>query len=310
LERCNCSRTALTEESGAIKFSDTSCGRDSFNRGNHQKVVAFSFYGNTKSEAHKAKQYFTGIQENLDLLSKIYDLSWTMRLYYDLDDGDPMEKSLCELACSRPQLDLCHVRRLPGNPVQDASSLFAMTWRFLPVLDPQVSVYLSRDLDSRFGKREAAAVEEWLQSGAAVHTMRDHPQHGVPLLGGLWGARITNMNMRLKWKSTWEQMLKDEKTYSPRGSKKHDQDLLKAYVWPWAREVSVQHDSYTCSQFPGSVGFPTARSKKPNNFVGAVEAEGHQLWQQCPKRCRRQHHMDWSHCFCLLLLEMSFLELR
>ena len=59
-------------------------------------------------------------------------------------------------------------------------------------------MYLSRDLDSRFGKREAAAVEEWLQSGAAVHTMRDHPQHGVPLLGGLWGARITNMNMRLK----------------------------------------------------------------------------------------------------------------
>ena len=63
----------------SLQFSDTTCGRDAFHRGNHQKVIAFSFYGNTKTEAHKAKQYFTGIQENLKLLSEIYDLSWTMR---------------------------------------------------------------------------------------------------------------------------------------------------------------------------------------------------------------------------------------
>ena len=59
-------------------------------------------------------------------------------------------------------------------------------------------MYLCRDLDSRFSKREAAAVGEWLQSSAAIHVMRDHPQHGAPLLGGLWGARVTDKNIRLK----------------------------------------------------------------------------------------------------------------
>ena len=70
---------------------------------------------------------------------------------------------LCELACSNSHLDLCHVRQLPGNPVRDASQLHPMMWRFLPTLDPQVSLFLSRDLDSRISAREVAAVTEWLQ---------------------------------------------------------------------------------------------------------------------------------------------------
>ena len=35
----------------------------------------------------------------------------------------------------------------------------------------------SRDLDSLPTKREAAAVEEWLQSGKRLHAMRDNPYH-------------------------------------------------------------------------------------------------------------------------------------
>ena len=37
--------------------------------------------------------------------------------------------------------------------------------RFLPLLDPLVSVMVSRDLDSRLTAREKAAVEDWLESG-------------------------------------------------------------------------------------------------------------------------------------------------
>ena len=118
---------------------------------------------------------------------------------------------LCGLACSNSHLDLCHVRQLPGNPVGDASQLHPMMWRFLPTLDPQVSLFLSRDLDSRISAREVAAVTEWLQvkiflptkknisslkifqSGQPLHSMKDHPAHKVSLLGGLWGARMTQV---------------------------------------------------------------------------------------------------------------------
>ncbi len=50
--------------------------------------------------------------------------------------------------------------------------------------DPQVSLLLSRDLDSVVSKREAKAVKEFLNHpNATVHVMRDHPQHGVGMLG-------------------------------------------------------------------------------------------------------------------------------
>ena len=45
-----------------------------------------------------------------------------------------------------------------------------------------------RDSDSRLNPRERFAVEEWIQSGKAVHTIRDHPNHERPLNGGLWGG--------------------------------------------------------------------------------------------------------------------------
>ena len=114
-----------------------------------------------------------------------------MRLYYDLAQSDELLGRLCELACNNNHLDLCNVRQLPGNPVKDASDIFAMNWRFLPTLDPQVSVFLSRDLDSIISTREVAAVREWLQSDKALHSMRDNPSHTVQLLGSAWGARIT-----------------------------------------------------------------------------------------------------------------------
>ncbi|HPC77997.1 MAG TPA: hypothetical protein PK811_06665, partial [bacterium] len=45
-----------------------------------------------------------------------------------------------------------------------------------------------RDTDSRLNPREADAVEEWIESGKSFHIMRDHPQHNVPICGGMWGA--------------------------------------------------------------------------------------------------------------------------
>jgi hypothetical protein len=48
--------------------------------------------------------------------------------------------------------DLCNVESNPrlGN----ASVLYPITWRFLPVIDVQVDTFLSRDLDSRINPRE------------------------------------------------------------------------------------------------------------------------------------------------------------
>ena len=72
----------------------------------------------------------------------------------------------------------------------------------------------SRDLDSKFTDREAAAVSEWLESGKPIHSMRDNPQHNVPLLGACWGTSLMKDDIQDIWRSTWEHFLNDSLNYS------------------------------------------------------------------------------------------------
>ena len=55
-------------------------------------------------------------------------------------------------------------RSFEYRPSDDASDISPTIWRYFPTLDPQVEVFLSRDLDSRITEREVAAVQEWLHS--------------------------------------------------------------------------------------------------------------------------------------------------
>ena len=63
-----------------------------------------------------------------------------MRLYVDLDMHDPVLTPICDLVCANDNLDICEVSNLPGNPMKNATEVFAMNWRFFPTLDPQVSL--------------------------------------------------------------------------------------------------------------------------------------------------------------------------
>ena len=104
----------------------------------------------------KFTSFFQGIADNLDLMPHHYP-GWIIRVYYDLEPDDPELRLLCDLACSNPSLDICHVRNNPASG--DISQIFAMNWRFFPTLDPNVDMFVSRDLDSRINSREKAAIE-------------------------------------------------------------------------------------------------------------------------------------------------------
>jgi len=294
LEHCQCSRTIQRNSRNLeTNFSQTTCGRDAYQRGSNQKVVSFSFYGNPESKQHRKRKYFEGINENLQEMLDLYGEDWIMRLYIDFETSDSMLGKLCHLACRNNNIDLCFARDLPGTPVRDAADLFPMLWRFFPSLDPQVDILLSRDLDSLIGQREVSAVTEWLQSGKLLHSMRDHPQHSIPILGGTWGARLTSSKARQKWQKSWKMILKHKMAHSPRNATGPDQKLLQHGVWPLFQQDSLQHDSYSCKTFADSVGFPTKRTgEKKGNFIGG----GHLFWEECPVRCRRKGHQDWKYC--------------
>ena len=113
---------------------------------------------------------------------------WVMRLYHDFDKHEQVYQDLCNLACHESTIDLCYVKKLPV--LMDISEVFPMMWRFMPMLDLQVDIMMSRDLDSIINKRESAAVAEWIQSSHSLHVIRDHPLHVKEILGGLFGIKL------------------------------------------------------------------------------------------------------------------------
>ncbi len=242
-----------------------------------------------------------GLEANVASFKRFYPgRIWSIRLYHDFEPKSAEHDFLCRLACRYAHLDLCHARRLPGNPTSNASDVFPMIWRFFSTLDPQVDVFLSRDLDSRFTRREIAAVNEFLDSGKAIHAMRDHPRHDVPLLGAAWGARLDRPEWRRFWRDVWSRMLNDPLANSSRETGYGaDQDLVAKHVWPWAVQSNqtMQHDSFHCLDFPGSIGFPTKRLNATLNLVAAValsRANAFKFRVECPSECRRRP--EWIYC--------------
>ena len=88
-------------------------------------------------------------------------------------------------------------------------------------------MYISRDLDSIFTDREYEAVQEWLDSDASIHVMRDHPRHVAPMVGCAWGTKLFKENIRTKWKKSWENGLEDNNMYADNHAWGPDQEFLE-----------------------------------------------------------------------------------
>ncbi|CAB4060741.1 unnamed protein product [Lepeophtheirus salmonis] len=281
-----------------LSVNDTTCSFNAFKRGPDQKVIGFTFYEPNPENTNKLnREYFEGISENLRLISKFYP-GFVMRLYYQARESDTIKK-LCNISCSNSHLDLCDITEIPmlGN----SSVLYPLLWRFLPVLDKQVSLFLSRDLDSRISQREVSAVETFLESDEySFHVMRDHPAHATTIMGGTWAVKVDRH--RKEFKSSFKKLFKDTSglAYINRTLGGYDQVALSKYVWPWAKWRALSHDSYLCKKYPRTSPFPTKRVEGIGNYVGSVVSLnatiGFTSASECPFKCRPRDHKDWIFC--------------
>ena len=133
-----------------------------------KKIISFSLWGDNPT-------YTIGAIKQSELAKKHYP-GWICRFY---------------VADCVPE-DIINIIRVQDNTEivnMGQGDWTAMFWRFYPASEPDVDVMISRDTDSRLNSRESNAVHEWLNSGKAFHIMRDHPQHGIEILGGMWGVR-------------------------------------------------------------------------------------------------------------------------
>lgn len=199
-------------------------------------VIAFSLWGNDI-------RFITGALANIELARKHYP------------------GFQCWIYCATDvSLENREVLANHGFHVITRNAIFGihdgLFWRFEPASNPDVGVFLSRDLDSRINPREAAAVNEWLATGKRLHTMRDHYEHIVPILGGMWGCL-----------AAWDEFGRLLRKWTKIGRMGYDQDFLKEIIWPLVRDHdAVAHDLYTTDTEVSTPNGPF--TYKPIEFFG------------------------------------------
>lgn len=175
-------------------------------------VISFSLYGT-------AEKYWVGMLENIRLAPYIYP-DWEVWIYADSLNHHRLERA----GYKGKQFSL------PDN-----SKHLGLFWRFCSAFHSEVDRAIIRDADSRLNWREKAAVDEWITSGKPFHIMRDHVDHTLPIMGGMWGYvkssnAIPNFFENLQ---AWKDHEMDG-----------DQKFLTQHVWPLVREKCIAHDSF------------------------------------------------------------------
>ena len=157
----------------------STCSAKADQRGFHQHVIAYSIYGDFSKE-DVVRRYLNPMMDTVQRVGDVYP-GWIARIYHNASTEDQVNV-VNRMFGRFHHVDLCNATRV----IHDLSlgDIFAMTWRFLPMLDPMVDRLMSRDADSPLLQREVVAVQEWLNSNETFHVLRDHPGHCVPMLGG------------------------------------------------------------------------------------------------------------------------------
>lgn len=204
-----------------------------------KKVICFSLWGDNP-------KYTIGAVKNADLSLDIYP-EWICRYYV----GKSTPSNIIEELKRRSNTEIS-IMHEEGN----WESTF---WRFYAASDPSVDIMISRDADSRLDKREKEAVDEWLNSDKDFHIMRDHPEHGVPILAGMWGARnkvVFNLY----------DLAQD---YIKGDYYQVDQNFLREKIYPLIKENNVTHDEFFDQKpFPSPREGGLDHKGNPENFVG------------------------------------------
>ena len=232
------------------------------------KLVVFSLWCQKErmdpgNKSQSGNMYCQGAVRNIELAKEIYP-GWKFRYY--IDNSVPK--------------DIINRLSLAGAEVIDVSDLKipnsgghsypGMFWRFLPMNDSNVDIFIVRDVDSRINKREALAVNEWINSGKQLHVMRDHPHHYYKILGGMWGFNCSMGRYNFN-----DEINKFMKIRNYKFKRMDDMYFLDYIFDDCLRKGSVlQHDTFFDNKWGKVLQFPECKYGSRTN---GDEAEGNKL---------------------------------
>lgn len=207
-----------------------------------KKIISFSLFGGNNPK------YIEPAVLNTELVERIYP-GWICRFY--IDESIPASV-IKRLADNGAEIFMCDkgLHHIPKT-----------MWRFLPLNDPTVSCVIFRDADSVISPREAAAVQEWLDSGKYFHTLRDNGSQTDLVMAGMWGAICGVIPDIIGLMNDFVAKGNLDKRFA-------DQHFLKLYLWKYISQSLYATDSVF--DFLDSHPFPISLTAE--NFVGRIES--------------------------------------
>lgn len=176
-----------------------------------KKVISYCLFGNKLKYCH-------GMIEAV-LSSNLIFIGWEVRVYYSIGKQKVPESvinTLKNLNCV--MIPFSESNTCSGEDVE------GMMWRFQPLGDETVDIWLSRDGDSRSSLREKNMIDQWLKSDKAIHSILDHQCHGN-LMGCNFGVNNTLIRKR------YPNKIIDINIYLPDLAKK--MDIRRGYDQTW-----------------------------------------------------------------------------
>ena len=146
---------------------------------------------------------------------------WKCRIYVAKDVNKRSIKELIDLGC---EVIIMQKKGIDAR---------YMNWRFLAIEDKEADAVIIRDIDSFCTPREKLMVDQWLNSEKKFHIIRDHVNHNAPIMGGLWGIKKNDIDIKMQAKK----FLMIDKYGS-------DQDFLKQMIYPLIKHDVMVHDSF------------------------------------------------------------------
>lgn len=190
-----------------------------------KKVISFCLYGTNAT-------YILGMKENI-LLASQYFPEWIVRIYYN---STVPEKYIVEFKNLKAE---CILKENLGRNKMNWEGMF---WRWMPLDDNDVAIWISRDADSRLSKREADIVNQWMQSGKTLHCIRDHKCHYHAIMGGMFGINNKSFHAKYKFKKISD-IISDLYKYYKERPYNVDQEFLNSQVWNLLKDDVMAHIS-------------------------------------------------------------------
>lgn len=143
-------------------------------------IAAYAVFRNPNNPSPDVAQFYHGMMASVVRAHRQCFPGWEMRVYHD----DAVERGAF-FPIWKQYEQLGYIKLVPMGEAKTLCG--SMLWRLSPI-SGSFDALICRDLDALPSPREAAAVNEWMTSAKAIHSIHDSVSH-CGLMGGTVGFR-------------------------------------------------------------------------------------------------------------------------